>query len=79
MILDWFGIVLDCGVYLLVVVFNEVFKNEGVLIIMEEVREFMGMYKRVYIRKVIEMEFVRRRWFEKFGRFFNEDDVERMF
>ena len=78
-ILDWSGTVLDCGVYSPAVVFNEVFKNEGVPITMEEAREPMGMHKRVHIRKVTEMESVRRRWFEKFGRFPNEDDVERMF
>ena len=78
-ILDWAGTVMDCGVYSPAVVFLEVFKTEGVPITMEEAREPMGAHKKVHIRKITQMESVRRRWFEKFGRFPNEEDVERMF
>lgn len=78
-VLDWAGTVLDCGVYAPAVVFVEVFKNEGVPITMEEAREPMGTHKRVHITKITELEGVRRRWFEKFGRYPNADDVERMY
>ena len=78
-ILDWAGTVMDCGVYSPAVVFLEVFKTEGVPITMEEAREPMGAHKKVHIRKITQMESLRRRWFEKFGRFPNEEDVERMF
>lgn len=78
-ILDWAGTVLDCGVYAPAVVFVEVFENEGVPITMEEAREPMGAHKKVHIRKITQQEPVRRRWFDKFGRFPNEEDVERMF
>ena len=78
-ILDWAGTVLDCGVYAPAVVFVEVFKNEGVPISMEEAREPMGTYKKVHIRKITHLEPVRRRWFEKFGKYPDEDDIDRMY
>lgn len=78
-ILDWAGTVLDCGVYSPAVVFIEVFAQEGVPITMEEAREPMGAHKRVHIRKITQLEPVRKRWHEKFGRYPNEEDVERMF
>ena len=77
-ILDWAGTVLDCGVYAPAVVFAEVFKREGVPISMEEAREPMGTHKKVHIRKITELGAVRRRWYEKFGRYPNEEDIERM-
>ena len=78
-ILDWAGTVLDCGVYAPAVVFVDVFQQEGVPITIEEAREPMGAHKKVHIRKITQLESVRKRWFEKFGRFPNEEDVERMF
>ncbi|CAH3043142.1 unnamed protein product [Porites lobata] len=78
-ILDWSGTVIDCGVYSPAIVFSEVFKEAGVPITMEEAREPMGTHKKVHIRRITQMESVRRRWFEKFGQFPSEEDVERMF
>lgn len=78
-ILDWAGTVLDCGVYAPAVVFVEVFETEGVPITMEEAREPMGTHKKVHIRKITQLEPVRRRWYEKFGRYPEEVDVERMY
>lgn len=78
-VLDWAGTVLDCGVYSPAVVFVDVFKNEGVPITVEEAREPMGAHKKVHIRKITQIESVRKRWFDKFGRYPNEEDVERMF
>ena len=78
-VFDWSGTVVDCGVYAPAVVFVEVFKQEGVPITIEEAREPMGIHKKVHIRKITQIEAVRRRWFEKFGKFPDESDVERMF
>ncbi|XP_002157653.1 phosphonoacetaldehyde hydrolase [Hydra vulgaris] len=78
-VLDWSGTVIDCGVYAPAVVFVEVFQNQGVPITIEEARQPMGMHKRVHIQKITEIEAVRKRWFQKFGRFPNNDDVEKMF
>lgn len=78
-VLDWAGTVVDCGVYSPAVAFMEVFKTEGVPVTIEEAREPMGSHKRVHIFKITQMESVRRRWFEKFGHYPNEEDVERMY
>ena len=78
-VLDWAGTVVDCGVYAPAVAFAEVFKAEGVPITMEEAREPMGTHKKVHIRKITELEPVRRRWFERYGACPNEEDVERMY
>jgi phosphonoacetaldehyde hydrolase len=78
-ILDWAGTVLDCGVYSPAVVFIEVFQKEGVPITMEEARFPMGAHKKVHIRKITQMSSVRNRWNDKFGKYPDEDDVERMF
>ncbi|KXJ26062.1 uncharacterized protein LOC110242761 [Exaiptasia diaphana] len=78
-ILDWAGTVVDCGVYSPAVAFIDVFAQEGVPITMEEAREPMGTHKKVHIRKITESEAVRKRWHEKFGRYPNEEDVERMY
>lgn len=78
-ILDWAGTVLDCGVYSPAVVFTEVFRLAGVPITIEEAREPMGTYKKTHIRKITEIESVRKRWFEQFGRFPNEGDVDNMY
>lgn len=78
-ILDWAGTVLDCGVYSPAVVFVDVFEHEGVPITMEEARGPMGAHKKVHIRKITQIDSVRLRWKEKFDRYPNESDVERMF
>ena len=79
MILDWAGTVVDCGVYAPAVVFVEVFKNEGVPITMDEAREPMGAHKKVHIWKITQLESVRKRWFERFGQFPTDEDVQRMY
>jgi len=78
-ILDWAGTVLDCGVYSPAVVFIDVFEKEGVPISMEEARLPMGAHKKVHIRKITQISTVRQRWKDKFGKYPDESDVERMF
>ena len=78
-VLDWAGTVLDCGVYSPAIAFVEVFKREGVPITMEEAREPMGTHKRVHIQKVTQLESVRKRWFDRYGLFPTEDDIQRMY
>jgi phosphonoacetaldehyde hydrolase len=61
------------------VVFVEVFKRKGVPITMEEARAPMGAHKRVHIRKITELDAVRKRWTQKHGRAPDDGDVEAMF
>ncbi len=78
-ILDWAGTTMDYGCMAPAAVFMDVFERQGVPISMEEARVPMGAHKRVHIQQLTEMEGIRKRWQEKFGRQPNDDDVSRMF
>lgn len=78
-IFDWAGTVIDSGVFGPTVVFLELFKNEGVPITIDEARGPMGIHKKDHLRMITQMEGVRTRWFEKWGRYPEESDVDRMF
>jgi phosphonoacetaldehyde hydrolase len=78
-LLDWAGTTMDFGCMAPAVVFVEVFERKKVPITVTEARVPMGAHKKVHIRKITEIEGVRRRWQEVHGRLPNEDDVEAMF
>jgi len=78
-LLDWAGTTMDFGCMAPAVVFVEVFERKKVPITLAEARVPMGAHKKVHIRKITEIEGVRRRWQEVHGRLPNEDDVEAMF
>ncbi len=78
-ILDWAGTTMDFGCVAPAVVFVEVFKRKQVPITTAEARVPMGAHKKVHIRKLTQIDTVRRRWEEAHGRPPNEDDVEAMF
>ena len=46
-IFDWAGTVCDAGVFAPVLTFQKLFEDEGVPITSQEVREPMGVHKRV--------------------------------
>ena len=78
-LLDWAGTTMDFGCMAPAVVFVEVFERQGVPITMEEARAPMGAHKRVHIKKITELDGVRKRWQEKHGRLPDEADVDAMF
>lgn len=78
-ILDWAGCTVDFGCMAPAVVFVEVYKRKQVPITMEEARAPMGAHKRVHIQRISELDSVRRRWQEFYGRLPNEDDIDAMF
>src|SRR5512132_3692628 len=78
-LLDWAGTTMDFGCIAPAVVFVEVFKRKGVPITMEEARAPMGAHKRVHIQRITEIDSVRRRWQEKYGRSPADSDVAAMF
>ncbi len=78
-LLDWAGTTLDYGCYAPAVVFVEVYKRQKVPISMAEARAPMGAHKKVHIRKISQIEAVRRRWHEVHGHYPDENDVDRMF
>ena len=78
-ILDWAGTTVDYGCFAPVNVFLEIFKDMGVEVTMEEARIPMGMLKRDHIKAMLQMTRIDKMWQEKFGREFNENDVEDLY
>ncbi len=78
-ILDWAGTTVDFGCFAPVNVFIDIFKNAGIEVTMEEAREPMGMLKIDHIRAMLSMPRIAALWEEKFGRVFNEQDVETLY
>jgi phosphonoacetaldehyde hydrolase len=78
-LLGWAGTTMDFGCMAPAVVFVEVFKRQGVPITMEEARAPMGAHKRIHIKKITELDGVRKRWQEKHGRLPDDADVDAMF
>jgi phosphonoacetaldehyde hydrolase len=78
-LLDWAGTTMDFGCMAPAVVFMEIYRRRKVPITIEEARAPMGAHKKVHIRKISELESVRRRWQEAHGRMPKEEDVDAMF
>ncbi len=78
-ILDWAGTTMDFGCMAPAVVFVEVYRRKQVPITMEEARAPMGAHKKVHIKKISEIDSVRRRWRETHNRLPDDSDVDAMF
>lgn len=78
-ILDWAGTTVDFGCFAPVNVFMDIFKKAGIDVTMEEARAPMGMLKIDHIRAMLSMPRISALWSEKFGREFNEKDVENLY
>ncbi|MGK7377192.1 phosphonoacetaldehyde hydrolase [Planococcus sp. 1R117A] len=78
-VFDWAGTTVDFGCFAPVNVFMDIFKNAGIDVTMEEARAPMGMLKIDHIRAMLSMPRISGLWEEKFGRVFNEQDVERLY
>jgi phosphonoacetaldehyde hydrolase len=78
-IFDWAGTAVDFGCFAPVNVFIDIFKNAGIDVTMEEARAPMGMLKIDHIREMLSMPRISALWEEKYGRAFNEQDVEKLY
>ncbi|QGQ48482.1 phosphonoacetaldehyde hydrolase [Metabacillus sediminilitoris] len=78
-IFDWAGTTVDFGCFAPVNVFIDIFKKAGIDVTMEEARAPMGLLKIDHIRAMLSMPRVSALWEEKFGRSFNEQDVENLY
>ncbi|MBA7622879.1 Phosphonoacetaldehyde hydrolase [subsurface metagenome] len=78
MILDLARSTVNYVVHAPVVVFIELYKRQGVEIIMEEARATMCAHKKVHIQEISEMPAVGRRWQEVKGRAVTPEDIYRM-
>ena len=78
-LLDWAGTTMDFGCMAPAVVFMQIYERKRVPISVEEARAPMGAHKKVHIRKISELESVRKRWQEVHDRPPREEDVDAMF
>lgn len=78
-IFDWAGTTVDFGCFAPVNVFINIFKNAGIDVTMEEARAPMGMLKIDHIRAMLSMPRISFLWKEKYGRAFDEQDVENLY
>ncbi len=78
-IFDWAGTTVDYGCFAPVVVFREVFQQQGVPITMEQARVPMGLEKKEHIRSIAAMEPVAQAWQTVHGRPANEADIEALY
>ncbi len=78
-IFDWAGTTVDFGCFAPVNVFLEIFKKAGVEVTMEEARIPMGMLKRDHIKAMLQMPRISRCWEEKYGRAFEEKDIDDLY
>jgi len=75
-IFDWAGTTVDYGCFAPVQAFLDTFNEKGISVTMAEVREPMGMLKRAHIATMLEMPRINAEFQEKFGRNFNDEDVD---
>jgi phosphonoacetaldehyde hydrolase len=78
-ILDWAGTTVDFGCFAPVNVFLQVFKDKGIEVTVEEARKPMGMLKIDHIKTMLQMKRINDIWREKYGRNFNDEDVDNLY
>jgi len=78
-IFDWAGTTVDFGCFAPVNIFLEIFKVAGIEVTMEEARAPMGILKRDHIKAILEMQRIRKLWEVKYGRDFNEKDIDDLY
>ena len=78
-IFDWAGTTIDFGCFAPVNIFLKIFKEAGIEVTMDEAREPMGMLKRDHIKAMLKMLRIRKMWKEKYGRDFNEKDIDDLY
>jgi phosphonoacetaldehyde hydrolase len=78
-IFDWAGTTIDYGCFAPVKVFQEIFKNKGVEITLEETRKPMGKMKKDHIRDLCSMPRIQKAWKNVYGKPPDENNVEELF
>jgi phosphonoacetaldehyde hydrolase len=78
-VFDWAGTTIDFGSCAPAAVFQQVFRQRGIDISIEQAREPMGMAKREHIAAIANMRPVQDAWKATFGRSFTEQDIDAMY
>ena len=79
-IMDWAGTAIDYGCFAPLNAFMKVFSEEkGIQITLRQAREPMGMLKIDHIRAILAMPDVSQKFNHRYGRPWNENDVNEMY
>lgn len=78
-ILDWAGTTVDYGCFAPVMVFIQLFQQQGVSITTDQARAPMGLEKRDHIRAIAQLPHVAACWQAVHGRPWTEADIDALF
>lgn len=78
-VFDWAGTTVDYASSAPGDVFGRVFEQAGIFLTKPEINGPMGMEKKEHIRKLLSTESGNSQWEKKYGRGWNEDDVQEIF
>jgi phosphonoacetaldehyde hydrolase len=78
-VLDWAGTAVDYGCLGPAAVFVEVFKKHQIDVSIDEARRFMGLMKKDHIRHMLQLERIRSKWEEAYGRLPGDKDVDALY
>ena len=78
-IFDWAGTTVDYGCFAPVEAFRQAFEEVGIRPTTEEIRQPMGLSKRLHVQTMFEMTRISAQWKEIYGQPWTEQDVERVY
>lgn len=78
-VFDWAGTTVDYGSMMPVMVFDKVFRSEGIVLTREEINGPMGKEKKEHIRELLSLPAAREQWQKTKQRSWTEEDVEALY
>lgn len=78
-IFDWAGTTVDYGSLAPVIAFKKAFKNAGIDLSDDDIRQDMGMAKWDHVGKILELDDVKQQWQDKYSELPNNDDRKRIY
>ena len=78
-VFDWAGTTVDYGSCAPMDVFKLVFDEAGVILSRQEINGPMGLEKKTHIRSLLSLENAKEQWNVRYGRKWNEEDVNNLY
>ncbi|CAJ1197337.1 phosphonoacetaldehyde hydrolase [Companilactobacillus nantensis] len=78
-IFDWAGTTVDYGSLAPVIAFKKAFKDAGIELSDDDIRQDMGMAKWDHIGKILELDDVKQQWEQKYSTKPNDDDRKKIY
>lgn len=78
-VFDWAGTTVDYGSCAPMDVFKMIFDEAGVTLSRQEINGPMGLEKKAHIRSLLSLENAKQHWNDRYGRVWNEDDVNELY